>query len=424
MQYKRGRLSDRRANRVSTLQESLERLYALIPRGRKYGLERMEAACAKLGNPERAYEAVHVAGTNGKGSVCAFLEAMLRASGKSVGMYTSPHLHRLAERFRIGGQPIGDDQLVDLIDRVMTQAPDLSFFETTTMIGLLAFKEAGVETAVIEVGLGGRLDATNVIPPPRAAAITRIAFDHMPELGDSISKIAAEKAAIIKAGTVVVTGRLHPDASDVVDARITAVGARRVALGDPEPYEGAQLAYPRMAMCGTNLAVATTLARELGCTPQQIAEGIESTSWPGRNELLHRNGQELTLLDCAHNPDATVTLSHIIEASLAEGLGSRKQVALVFGAVEGKNWRAMLARLDQSTGHRIFVKPQTRRAVSPEAMAAVSKGEVAPSIERALVRARELVGPGGLIVVTGSIFLVGPARAMLLGAATDPVTEV
>src|SRR5690606_39029355 len=167
-----------------------QRLYGLTGRGRELGLERMQAACERFGNPERSFRAVHVAGTNGKGTVCAFLSNMLRAAGQKVGLYTSPHLCRFAERIRIDGMPIDDDTLARLIHEVMDRAPELSFFETATLVAFLAFREAGVETAVLEVGLGGRLDATNVIPPPALAIITRVAFDHKAELGDTLAKIA------------------------------------------------------------------------------------------------------------------------------------------------------------------------------------------------------------------------------------------
>jgi dihydrofolate synthase/folylpolyglutamate synthase len=381
----------------------------------------MQAACTAMGDPQRAFEVVHVAGTNGKGSVCAFTASMLR-QGKlgPIGMFTSPHLNRFAERIQIDGAPLKDEQLVLLINRVMDTAPDLTFFEVTTLVAFLAFKEAGVKIAVLEVGLGGRLDATNVIPPPRIAAITRIAFDHMAELGGTLRKIAAEKAGIIKPGTKVVLGKLHPDAREVIEARVKEVGAEIIPTGSAEPYPGAQLAYPRMALFGTNLAVATTIARELGVADEPLAAGLEDTVWPGRNELLHRNGKELTLLDCCHNPDGSLLLGHVIDATSAETVGNRRGVVLVFGASNDKNWKAMLARLDGCASHRIYVKPEVSRAADPEDLAAIYPGEVAHSIADALKRARAHVGPRGLVVVTGSIFLVGPARAILLGLPTDP----
>ncbi|HOU93411.1 MAG TPA: bifunctional folylpolyglutamate synthase/dihydrofolate synthase, partial [Polyangiaceae bacterium] len=162
---------------------------------------------------------------------------------------------------------------------------------------------------------------------------------------------------------------------------------------------------------------------ELGLTPETMANGIEATSWPGRNELLHRNGQELTLLDCAHNPDGAVALSHVIDPSVLGDIDSRRDVALVFGTLASKNWRAMLQRLDHAAGHRIYVAPPVRTAADPAEMASYLPGEVVASVPEALSRARELVGSRGVVVVTGSTYLVGAARAALLGLRSDPAIE-
>lgn len=402
----------------------LEKLYARVPLGKRLGLDRMQAACSRFGNPERGFTAVHVAGTNGKGTVAAFVASMGRAAALRVGLYTSPHLQRFAERIAIDGEPISDQVLVPLLDRVLAAEPDLTFFETATLAAFLAFREAGVQLAVLEVGLGGRLDATNVIPPPRVAVVTRVAFDHMPELGDTLAKIATEKAGIIKQGSAVVLGKLHPDAQAAIEHRIAEVGARRVPLGSPEPIQGAPLAYPRVALLGSNLAVAVTAGRELGWSPEVLARGVENTSWPGRNELLHRNGQELTLLDCAHNPDGAVALSHALDPTVLADVESRRDIALVFGAIQSKNWRAMLRRLETVAGQRIFVAPPVASAVPPAEMARVAQGEVATSVEGALARARALVGSKGVVVVTGSTFLVGAARGILLNLPGDPAIEL
>jgi dihydrofolate synthase / folylpolyglutamate synthase len=409
---------------VSDLKATLERLYALIPRGRMLGLERMQAASARFGNPERTFEVVHVAGTNGKGTVCAFVGSIARAAGKRVGVYTSPHLSRFAERINVDGAPIEDVVLVRVLNQVMDHAPELTFFEVATMAAFLAFREAEVQLAVLEVGLGGRLDATNVVPPPRVAAITRVAFDHMAELGDSLAKIGVEKAGIVKQGSAVVLGKIHPEAREMIEARVAEVGARLVPLGSPEPMPGVALAYPRIAMIGSNLAVATTIARELQFSAEAMARGVESVSWPGRNELLHRNGQELTLLDCAHNPDGAVALSHVLDPSVLGEVESRREVALVFGALETKNWRAMLKRLDQVAAHRVFVAPPVSKAADPREMAQVVSGEVVATVADALERARAIVGPRGVVVVTGSTFLVGAARSLLLGLPTDPAVDL
>ena len=409
---------------MSDYSNTLTNLYGLIGRGRKLGLERMQEACERLGHPEKSFKAIHVAGTNGKGTVCAFTASMLQASGKKTGLFTSPHLCRFAERIQIDGEPLSDEKLGPLLDRVMQEVPDATFFEVATLAAFLAFQEAEVDYAVLEVGLGGRLDSTNVIPPPEIAIITRIAFDHMDVLGDSLGKIAAEKAGIIKPGSKVVLGKLHPEARAVIEEKIKAEGAEELELGSPEPIPGAPLAYPRIAMIGTNLAVATTAARALGISPEKMAEGIEGLNWPGRNELLHRNGQELTLLDCAHNPDGTVALSHALDPSMLGEVESRRDIALVFGAIQGKNYRAMLRRLEHVAPHRVFVAPPINKAVDPNEFTKVLKGEVVGSVEQALARARELVGAKGVVVVTGSSFLVGAARALLLSLPCDPAVDM
>lgn len=410
---------------MSQYAEALKRLYSLAPLGRKLGLSRVQAVCDRLSNPERSFDAIHVAGTNGKGTVSAFLASMAAADSRKVGLYTSPHLVNYTERIRIDGTPIAQDKLAEFLTTVMDLGPDLTFFEVTTIAAFLAFREAKIDLAVLEVGLGGRLDATNVIPPPKAIAITRIAFDHMSELGETLGDIAREKAGIIKRGSIVVLGKTHPDAVAVIEQRIAEVGARLVPLGSPEPISGKPLAYPRAAMLGSNLAVATTIARELGISTDAMCRGIEATAWPGRNELLHRNGRELTLLDCAHNPDGAVTLSHMLDPGLLGEIESRREIALVFGALKSKNWKAMLRRLQQVAGHRVYVAPPIpERAVPPEEMRAVLSGEVASSVAEALARARHLVGQYGVVVVSGSTYLVGAARALLLGLQPDPQIDL
>lgn len=400
--------------------EVLRRLYGLAKFGRELRLERMQAACARFNHPERAFEVVHVAGTNGKGTVCALTASMLRAAGRRTGLYTSPHLCRFAERIQVDGAPVADEVLGPWLERVMQEAPELTFFEVATLAAFLVFRELGVEVAVLEVGLGGRLDATNVVPAPRVAAITRIAFDHRAELGDSLAAIAGEKAGIIKPGSAVVCGKLHPEARAVIEAKVEATGARLVPLGSPEPRPNVTLAYPRVATLGSNLAVAVTIARELGLSEDAMCRGIEGASWPGRNELLHREDEDLTLLDCAHNPDGAVALAQVVEASFLPELESRQQLALLFGAVDTKNWRGMLQRLAPLTPQRLYVKAPVPSGIEPELFCARYPGEVLESIAAALARGRELVGPEGLLVITGSCFVVGQARALLLDLPTDP----
>jgi len=210
---------------VTNLAHALGRLYALAPRGARHGLDAMREACAREGDPQDALAVVHVAGTNGKGSVCAFVDAIARAAGMRTGLYTSPHLLRFAERIRIDGEPLDDARLCGALEHVLDAHPELTFFEVATLAAFLAFRDAKLDLVVLEVGLGGRLDATNVVQRPRATAITTIGFDHTALLGDTLEKIAREKAGILKPGVPVVIGPLVGPALHVVHRVAHEVGA-------------------------------------------------------------------------------------------------------------------------------------------------------------------------------------------------------
>ena len=235
---------------------------------------------------------------------------------------------------------------------------------------------------MLEVCLGAarrhRRDQHRVSRHARVASITS-------RLGRPLAKSEPE-GGIIKSGTTVVLGKIHPEARAAIEARIQEVGARLIPLGTPEPIPGAPLAYPRIALVGSNLAVAVTIGRELGIPVEALAQGLEQTQWPGRNELLHRNGQELTLLDCAHNPDGAVGLSHALDPSVLGEIESRREIALVFGALATKNWRAMLRRLENVAGHRVFVAPPVPKAADPREMAAFLQ-------DRCRFRGQALDGP-------------------------------
>ncbi|MDB4998376.1 MAG: Dihydrofolate synthase [Myxococcaceae bacterium] len=383
----------------------------------RLGLEAMEAACADFGHPERAFDAIHVAGTNGKGSTAAMLESIARRAGQRTGLATSPHLCRFAERIRVDGEPIPDSLLTQTLEDVLRRAPELSFFEAATLAAFVAFREAKVEIAIVEVGIGGRLDATNVIPPPRAAAITRIAFDHTDRLGDTLEAIAREKAGILKPGVHCVLGPLTPEVEAVIRARAREVGAT-VAFATPrDVMPGLAGAHQR-----SNACVAWDAASLAGFSDDTCRAGIERATWPGRLETVRTSDGEV-LLDAAHNPDGVTALA----AHLDEHLRGRK-VALVFGALSDKAWPSMLDLLAPRASACVYVRPPAnaglRPAADPEVLAARHPGEVATSITDALERARAAVGPGGVLVVTGSIFLVGEARGTLLGLPRDPAVAL
>ena len=217
---------------MSSLGAALAALHERIPLGMRLGLEPMRAACARAGAPESAFPALHVAGTNGKGSTCAMLEAIARASGLRTGLYTSPHLVRFAERIRIDGEPIADVEPV--LSEALTVGHDLSFFETATLAAFLAFRAAKVDLAIVEVGIGGRLDATNVLPSPRCSALTGVALDHQAMLGDTLAAIAREKAAIARPGVPFVLGAMPAEARAAAEELIVAAGAPIVEAALPD----------------------------------------------------------------------------------------------------------------------------------------------------------------------------------------------
>jgi dihydrofolate synthase/folylpolyglutamate synthase len=400
------------------LGDALARLYARVPLGMRLGLEPMREACARFGHPEKAFESVHVAGTNGKGSVCAMVESIARAAGRQTGMFTSPHLCRFAERIRIVGEPLDDATLANTLDRALDGAPELSFFETATLAAFLAFRDAKVELAVVEVGIGGRLDATNVLPRPRAAAITRIALDHTDRLGPTLVDIAREKAGIAKPGLDLVVGPLPADVRAAVDAVAHASGATTTSADGrgPPARIGLEGEYQK-----DNARIASLLGERIGALPDAIDRGLASVQWPGRLERIAgaRPGAPARgfLLDAAHNPDGA--------EALARHLGSLavppSEVALVFGTLGDKAWPAMLDALAPLAATRVYVAPQggSRAAIDPALLAARHAGIAVDSVAAAISRATAERGVS-LVVFAGSLVLLGEARALLLGLARDP----
>lgn len=395
-----------------TYEDALAELYALTPRGIEPGLERVREALRRAGDPQRALRVVHVAGTNGKGSVSAMVATGLAAAGQRVALYTSPHLASLTERMRVlGGEAVEQDDVArtwaSLHEALFgAGAPRVTFFEALTVLALALFREREVELAVLEVGLGGRLDATNVIERPLACAITRIGLDHQYLLGDDLAAIATEKAGILRAGVPAVIGPQRPEAEVVLEEIAQRVGAPIVPLAPLGEL------HPRLrgAHQQENARIAATVLSVLGerGVPTDVRAALEDVEWPGR---LERVGA--FLLDAAHNEDGA--------ASLAAFLASepRRRRVLLFGAMADKDWRAMLATLRPHVDALVFAAPPLSRAERPENLAAAFGGEPALSVERAIERARELAGDGE-VIVAGSIYLMGEVRARLLGLPRDP----
>jgi len=424
--------------------ESLARLYARALRGaRTHDLEPMIAACRCENDPGDAFDVVHVAGTNGKGSVAATVASILRAAGIAVGLYTSPHLERFYERMQINGVVVDEDTAERWLTYVLDRHADLTFFEATTLVAFLIFREVGVRVAVLETGLGGRLDATNVVGRTRVAAITTIGFDHTELLGDTITAIAREKAGILRPAIPIVTGRLSAEADDVVVARAAALGAKPLwRLGREVSHIrcGAGLLIrlpggvsfdvdPRLhgAHQDDNAAVAVAAAWQLRVADDSVGafvdaaavrRGVRDVRWPGRFEALVVPEGPLAggyLLDAAHNEDGARALASAIRA--ATEIASP---VLVFGAMADKAWTDMVRLLAPMFRDRVYVSPSLRSpgriAVPPADLRSLdADGLCASTVREALALARGRAGLDSTVVVAGSLCLVGEVRSMLLG---------
>lgn len=380
----------------------LEELAARRRFGMRPGLDAIRGTCAALGEPQKSFGAIHVAGTNGKGAVCAMLDAALRAVGQRVGRYTSPHLVKLNERFFLDGSPIGDDVLSAAAEKVAKIAPgDLTFFEALTAVAFLVYADAKVDYAVLETGLGGRLDATNVCVP-ELCVITRIGLDHCDWLGDTVEKIASEKAGIIKPGVPVVLGENVPEVRAVVEARAKEVGAPFFYA--PDVASAADV--PRdFALAGTfNRENAVTALAALKVLGKGDARGFANVVWPGR---FQRVGN--FIVDGAHNPPAARALA----AALSE-LNLSGPLALVAGFCGDKDVGEVLSILAPFVKKGYAVRTNNPRSLTAEETAEKMRAAgidavAAPSLAAAIGSASS--APRALIC--GSLFLAGEALVEL-----------
>jgi dihydrofolate synthase/folylpolyglutamate synthase len=418
--------------------DPLDALLALEHLGIKFGLENIRALCAALGHPQNRYRSVIIAGTNGKGSVTAMTDRALTAAGHRAGRYTSPHLIQLEERFAIDGVPVSADTLRRVAGDVLLAAErlrsagglaaDPTFFEVCTAIAFEIFRRNNVDAAVLEVGMGGRFDATNVAEPC-AAAITTVDFDHERFLGHTIAEIAFEKAGVIKPGMTVVVGEVKPDALDVISSRCREQGAHLVIAGEGVTTavsiaDGRTLlevrtparAYPpmRLALRGRHQVVNAIVAIRvlealpalgIDVPPDAIVAGLTTARWPGRLDLVQLADGSQVLLDAAHNPAGAGALADY----LAEVFPQR--LPIVFGAMRDKDAGAMLAHLAPRASRFIVTEPPNPRAAAAAALAHLAAAaahavpvDVVPDPGEALKRAFEY---GPLVVAAGSIFLAG-----------------
>ena len=421
---------------------------------RKFRLEEMRTLADALGHPEQSFRSVLIAGTNGKGSTAATLASILRSAGYRCGLYTSPHLVRVNERVQIDGQPIGDDDFARHYFRVDDCARQLlaegklpsapSFFEMLTALAFEAFAEARVDLAVLEVGMGGRLDATNIVDP-LVSVITDISLDHMEWLGDTIPLIAREKAGILRRNGVLVTLPQHPQANQAIGEAAVELDVRGVNAAEYVPAASAGMSgrYSLQVMGETiqvespligahqnrnrALAVATAVelcnAYALRITPAQIAEGIRGTRWPGRLERIPLSGKGLVVLDVAHNPAGAWALRAALSSMQERGewpQGSRSM--LVFGCMKDKAYREM-GQILFPMFDQVVVTPvaSPRSATAEELLAAAAETGVRAVAARDGGEALQLAWKEaeGLVVVAGSVYLVGEVRPLLESHAKE-----
>lgn len=417
-------------------------------RALKFDLHNIRAICERMGHPERAYPTVHIAGTNGKGSTAAMLASILQAAGLRCGLYTSPHLRRINERMRLGGEEISDQEFAESFTRVLAVIEELlasgelpahpTFFECVTAMAFDFFARAGVDIAVIEVGLGGRLDSTNVIVP-EVAVITQIAFDHENFLGHSIAEIAGEKAGIIKPGAWVVSAAENPAAEEAIRARAAAQQARLVeineafAISDLTAEEGRyrfavksrdsaaagmqqeiKIALPLAGRFQVRNAVTAIAAAQLlrqrgfAIDNEAIASGIGSVRWPGRLERLQKRPD--VFLDGTHNPAGAREVLAFWEEHLA-----RRRIHLIYGAMRDKAIDEVAGLLFPKAATVILTQSPQPRSLSAGALFEMTS-HLSESIEvvrepgAALEHALETAQPDDVVFVTGSLYLVGDLR--------------
>jgi dihydrofolate synthase/folylpolyglutamate synthase len=414
----------------------LDPLFRLEKLGIKFGLDNIRTLCAALGSPETAFQSILIAGTNGKGSVTAMVERALRSAGVRAARYTSPHLVRLEERFFVNGAPVDADAMreaADDVQRVVAQLIESrqleghpTFFEVTTAMAFELFRRHSVEIAVLEVGLGGRLDSTNVVTPV-AEAITSIDLDHQAMLGSTIAQIAFEKAGIIKPGTPVVLGETKREVVEVIARVCDERRARLIHAAEGVAMRTALLEdgrtalelttpvrrYPQMTVSlrgRHQVANAVTAVRLLETLPWNVPDtaivaGVTDVDWPGRLDLIQLAQNRTILLDSAHNPAGASALANFLAENHYEPL------PIVFAVMRDKDAAGMLTTLAPHASAFVITAPRTARASSVEDLADLAARTVqavpiltAPNPAEALARAWQL---GPLICAAGSIFLIG-----------------
>ena len=426
---------------VVTYQEAEAYIHSLLRFGSKLGLSRIRTLLDRLGNPQDKLEFVHIAGTNGKGSTTAMTSEVLRRAGYRVGMYISPYVVDFRERFQVNGEMIGKERFAELLGRIrphideMNAAGDeITEFEAITALAFCYFAEEKCEIVCLEVGLGGKYDATNVIGTPLAAAITSISLDHTEILGDTVEQITGEKAGIIKPGGLVVTDPFQqPEAVAVLMARCAEAGA---TLLTPNPgairiessdLSGSVFTYGenryRLSLIGAHqvhnaaivLEIIHVLRQKGFAIPHEaVKEGLSHTSFPARFEIVRR--QPLIVIDGAHNRHGGVALEQTLrEAARADG----RKITAIIGMMADKDYVTVLSLIAPLCEHVVAVSVSNRRVLPPEKLAAQVKPYCAdvypiPDQRQALAKALELAGEDGMILICGSLYLAADIRPLVM----------
>lgn len=419
---------------IPSIDDHLSALYRLRRFGIKLGLASISRLMRGLGNPQDRFSSIHIAGTNGKGSIAAFLSSVLAHGGYKVGLYTSPHLVRFNERIQINGRPISDNdvaRVAEVVQRIYTQGEPPTFFECATAMAFYHFASEKVDWAVLETGMGGRYDATNVVHP-EVGIISNISMEHQEYLGNTLAKIAREKAGIIKKNAGIVTGTRQKSALKVIEQVAIEKEVPLYRLGKEIRVRknkegsftylgiGRRLPRVKIGLIGdhqvTNAALALgalELLQKKGVylTDKAVYEGLAATRWPGRLEVFSR--KPFILLDGAHNPSAVRTLKNYLENSF-----SSRRLTMVVGILEDKAWKPMLRDL-AGVAHRIILtRPQYERAADPHELASFLRPlkqdlVVIPKLSDAISFALEETSKSDAVCITGSLYTVGDARAYL-----------
>ncbi len=412
-----------------TYENSLKYLYGLEKFGMVFGLENVRRLLGAIGDPHRSLRTVHIAGTNGKGSVATMIACILKEAGFRVGKYTSPHLVSFTERITVDEKEISEEDVAFLTQHIRARAdaedPELfyTFFDFTTALAFEYFKRKKVDIAVIETGLGGRLDSTNVVTPV-ASIITNVAFDHMGELGATLGKIAEEKAGIVKRGVPVITGArggslgvIEKKTAELTsplyvlgrDFSFAKTGDKRLSYrGIAERYDNVpvnlngdhQLANAALALCAIEvLSRAGFIAREA-----HVHGALKALTWQGRLEMVRE--RPLVFLDGAHNVAGVRAVTQFLRSRYND----RRKV-LVFGVMKDKQYRRMLEEMSRCVDLAILTQPVTDRALAPETMKSCARNAIVMKDTRSALReAQRLTGEKDLILVTGSFYTIGEAK--------------